>query len=366
MITEWDEYPVHQTPEPVAFPGTSDRNFYDRYFFHGYDLERGIFFAAALGFYPNRSVVDGAFNVVYEGRQHIVRASRLCTGNRSRLSVGPLHVEVIEPLRTLRICVDENPWELAADLYFLRRTPPIEEPRFQQRAHTRLWMDYTRMTQHGRWRGWVRVQNARVDLDPTRSLGARDRSWGLRPVGEPEAGAPVLPWQFFWLWAPLHLPDACLHFAVSEYADGKRWHEYAVVVPDTGTTNAAVEAREGRLQYDLDFRPGTRHIRKAQFRLELADHQQLHVALEPIFHFYMAGLGYGHPAWGHGRYLGDEVVAGEIWDLNTIDPALPLYLHVQSLTRVRCQSGEGLGVLEQLIIGPHAPTGLSGLFDPAP
>ena len=36
MLTRFDDYPVHQTPEPVAHPSTGDRNFYDRYFFNGY------------------------------------------------------------------------------------------------------------------------------------------------------------------------------------------------------------------------------------------------------------------------------------------------------------------------------------------
>ncbi|PZU14334.1 MAG: hypothetical protein DI591_12175, partial [Citromicrobium sp.] len=35
MLTKGDDYPVHQTAEPIAFAGT-DRNFYDRYFFNGY------------------------------------------------------------------------------------------------------------------------------------------------------------------------------------------------------------------------------------------------------------------------------------------------------------------------------------------
>ena len=34
MLTRGDDYPIHQTPEPIAYAG-SDRNFYDRYFFNG-------------------------------------------------------------------------------------------------------------------------------------------------------------------------------------------------------------------------------------------------------------------------------------------------------------------------------------------
>lgn len=366
MITQWDEYPVHQTPDPIAYPGTSDRNFYDRYFFHGYDVDRGLFFGAALGFYPNRGIVDGAFSVSFQERQYIVHASKLVDDDRSELGVGPIRLEVIEPLRSLRIFIEDNPWGIQADLYFMHRTPPIEEPRFRQRTRARLWMDYTRMTQHGRWRGWVSVENLRTQLQPEKTPGARDRSWGIRPVGEPEGGAVSLPWQFFWLWGPIHFPDRCIHFTVSEYADGTRWHEYAVVIDDSYTEGARPRQRLARVHYNLELRSGTRQIHRAEFALELEDRTRMELAIEPILHFYMAGLGYGHPQWGHGRYLGDHVVAGEVWDLKSIDPAVPLYFHVQSLSRVRTNSSEGIGVVEQLMIGPHAPTGLSGLFDPAP
>ena len=58
MLTAGDEYPIHQTPEPVAFSG-SDRNFYDRFFFNGYSADGSVFFAAAMGVYPHLNVIDG-------------------------------------------------------------------------------------------------------------------------------------------------------------------------------------------------------------------------------------------------------------------------------------------------------------------
>ena len=48
MLTKADDYPIHQTPEPIAYSG-SNRNFYDRYFFNGYQKRGDLFFAAALG-----------------------------------------------------------------------------------------------------------------------------------------------------------------------------------------------------------------------------------------------------------------------------------------------------------------------------
>ena len=44
MLTPFDDYPIHQTPEPVAYAGT-DRNFYDRYFFNGYSPDGAVYFA---------------------------------------------------------------------------------------------------------------------------------------------------------------------------------------------------------------------------------------------------------------------------------------------------------------------------------
>ena len=69
MITPWDDYPVHQTAMPVATPVSGDPNHYDRYFFNGFDPDGEFYFGVALGIYPNRGVIDGAFSVVRDGIQ---------------------------------------------------------------------------------------------------------------------------------------------------------------------------------------------------------------------------------------------------------------------------------------------------------
>ena len=67
-LSKGDDYPIHQTPEPVAYAGT-DRNFYDRYFFNGYSTSAGdtSFFATAFGVYPHLNIADAAFVVVRNG-----------------------------------------------------------------------------------------------------------------------------------------------------------------------------------------------------------------------------------------------------------------------------------------------------------
>lgn len=50
--TPLDEFPVHQTPLPMAQVVTSDRNFYDRYYFTAHDRTGEVFLVTGFGAYP--------------------------------------------------------------------------------------------------------------------------------------------------------------------------------------------------------------------------------------------------------------------------------------------------------------------------
>ncbi|MEB2285710.1 MAG: hypothetical protein B6D46_09125 [Polyangiaceae bacterium UTPRO1] len=365
MLTRLDDYPLHQTAEPIAQPATGDRNFYDRYFFNGYTRAGDLFFAAALGVYPNRRVMDAAFSVVRDGRQWVVRGSRLAPIERTETTVGPITVEVVEPLRTLRVRVAENAHGLAADLVFRARTAAIEEPRFTHRVAGRLVMDSTRLTQFGTWEGRLTVGDASVALAPAAVLGCRDRSWGVRLVGEPEGGAPGMPPQFYWLWAPINFDDVCVHFDVNEDGEGRRWHANGNLARVGDFTEGGVEYLQAVAQ-QVRWRPGTRRARAAKIVLTPHRRPPLTLELEPLFAFQMRGLGYLDPEWGHGMWKGEEAVGGDVWTLADLDPLDPRHVHVQQLCRARLDGREGLGVLEQLVLGPHAPSGFRSILDGAP
>src|SRR6185369_11075803 len=116
MLTEFDDYLVHQTAEPIASPATGDRNFYDRHFFNGFTRAGDLYFGVALGLYPNRRVMDAAVTVIRDGEQRSLRSSRRAPTDRRDTRVGPIAVEVVEPLRTLRVRVERNEFGLEADL----------------------------------------------------------------------------------------------------------------------------------------------------------------------------------------------------------------------------------------------------------
>ena len=358
VLTKGDDYPLHQTPEPVAYAGT-DRNFYDRYFFNGYAPDGSGFFAAALGIYPHLNVADAHFSAIRDGVQHNLHASRELGMERMDLQVGSIRIEVVEPLKVLRVIVDGE--GLKADLTFTGRSFPIEEPRFIHRIGPRTFMDYTRLTQNGHYTGWIEIDGVREEV-ASGTMGTRDRSWGVRPVGsrdEQPHGHGVIP-GFFWQWTPINFAHRSVFFHVNADAKGNRWNTRAVIAPDLAGPDRHFDT-DGEMVSQLA--QGTRWPEGGTLTIEGPDGPEV-LQLKPLGRFQMRGLGYTSPKWGHGLYHGPLAVEREDFGLNQCDPATMDNFHVQIPCRVVSdRHGEGIGVFEQLIIGPYQPLGLTGFMD---
>lgn len=372
MLTPFDDYPIHQTPEPLAHTASGDRNHYDRYFFNGYDRDGGLFFAAAMGLYPNRQVIDAAFSVVVDGVQHSVFASGRAPLDRTATRVGPLAIEVVEPLRVLRITADAADLGVQADVTFTARTPAVEEPRARMMDGPILRSDYTRLTQWGAWSGTIRAGGSSISITPNRVLGSRDRSWGVRGVGEPAGGAPARgPRQFYWLWAPLNFDDHCTHLALNEDAEGRHVYQSACIVPllaegapAFGHPEAVEHMRD--VEASVDWEPGTRRSRRSTLTMVPWRGERETIELEPLLTFQMKGIGYFNPEWGHGLWKGEEATGNASWKLADLDPMDTPNLHIQQLVRANADGRQGIGVLEQLVLGAHAPSRFTGPRDGAP
>ncbi len=369
MLTKADDYPIHQTPEPIAYSGT-DRNFYDRYFFNGYTRSGDVFFAAALGVYPHLNIMDAAFSLVVDGTQHHINASRVLNMERMDMSVSPISIDVLEPLQRLRIQVDENDYGLSADLTFTYRAPAIEEPRFIRRNGPRTFMDYTRLTQNGTWSGSINLNGQKIDVTPDAYRGTRDRSWGIRPVGagDPQPVQPPPAAQFYWVWAPLNFDHCITLYHLNADADGLPWNTNAVLCR---TDPNAVPSEMASAESSLTFKSGSRHATGAELRLTDHEGRQTRIELRQKWNFYMLGLGYGNPDWGHGTFRGEHAVGYDSFDLSAIKTSVPPQLHIQAFVEATLTDPDGVqhegeGVLEQLIIGPHKPSGFKDTLDVAP
>ncbi len=364
MLTKGDEYPIHQTPEPVAFSG-SDRNFYDRYFFNGYSPDGSVFFAASFGVYPHLNIMDGAVSILKDGVQRSVHVSRILCMERMDTRVGPLSVDVIEPLKRIHLKLDEAEG-LALDVVFEGRHFPIEEPRFTYRQGPRMVIDCTRMTQNGRWTGSMSIDGEQIEID--NYFGTRDRSWGVRPIGErdPQVSVPIQLPQYYWLWAPINFDNLSLFFHVNEDAYGSPWNTRSVLAMEGAGQEDLLTLN--RPHIEIEWEPGTRRTKSAV--LSATDGQGgVHtVTYAPLSVFQMKGIGYGHPSWGHGVFKGDYAIEREDFTPAEMSWQQPDNLHIQAIVKATHvgpdgQGSEGIGIFEQLCIGPHGPSGWKDVLD---
>ncbi|MEZ5256276.1 MAG: hypothetical protein R2705_05145 [Ilumatobacteraceae bacterium] len=60
MLNALDDFPIHQTPEPLAHHASSDRNVYDRTWFNGYTADGSAYFGIGIAIYPHRRVMRTA------------------------------------------------------------------------------------------------------------------------------------------------------------------------------------------------------------------------------------------------------------------------------------------------------------------
>jgi hypothetical protein len=363
MLTKGDEYPIHQTPDPIAFSGT-DRNFYDRYFFNGYTADGEVYFAAAMGIYPHLNIIDAGFAVRIGAKQYNLHASRHLHMERMDTQVGPVRVEVIEPLQSLRVVVEDNEHGISADLTFTGRHFPIEEPRTTRRNGPRIVQDITRMTQLGHWTGWIKAGGSEVTLVGKSTRGTRDRSWGVRHVGMRDPQVPVTQAEFqvWWYWVPAHFDDRVLHFFVNEDGDGKVWNLGCVMLKDGG---ASEHLRDARLE--VEFEPGTRYPARGTVTAqdEAGGQYRIEIAAGP--RFYLSGIGYMNPDWSHGLNKGPLAVGYDEYDCDAVSHGAR-FEHPQAFARLQMTTPEGTvlqgaGCFESIVLGRHVPSGLSSMFD---
>jgi hypothetical protein len=370
MLSRLDDFPIHQTPAPLAHRAASDANAYDRYWFNGIDANGAFYFGAALGLYPHHHVMDAHFSFLGpDGVQHSLHASRLAPKEPTLTQVGPLALTVLEPMRRLRFACAENEHGIACDLTFVSRAPALEEERVQMKAFdsTRNLVDMTRFTQFGTWQGWLRAGGVTTAIDPVTTFATRDRSWGVRSVGAAAPGRPAAPPAFGWLWAPVHFADECALVGYFQNADGSRWGASGMRVATSATPALYADPGEPALQRfepsgdSLELVPGSRWVKRGVFegRARGSANEKLTLEVETLRRFNMNGLGYAHPKWGHGVWQGELKVEAEVWKESDLAPGNPFHNHIHNLVSARLGAKRGVGLLEQILFGPLSRYGFT-------
>lgn len=364
-----DEYPIHQTPLSLGYVGTSDRNFYDRCYFNAHDRTGEVFFVSGLGVYPNLGVMD-AYAVIRRGdTQRVLRCADALSEDRFNPKVGPYRIEVIEPLERVRLICDEGDHGISFDVTWTGSFPAMMEQPHVMRTGARPIIDASRFAQVGTWEGLISVDGEEIRVDPETWVGTRDRSWGIRPVGEsePEGRAAEEPLEgFWWLYVPMRFEDHALVVIVQEQPDGFRTLNDATRIWADGRREQL-----GWPEFEIDYAPGTRHPTGARLHLKARGGLAFTVEVETRgFVALNVGAGYGgDPDWAHGQWRGRNWLESVAYDMT--DPAIsgrvPFSVvdHV-AVARSSDGHGEGAGLFEHGTFGRHDPSGFADWGSVAP
>ncbi|MGY4711819.1 hypothetical protein ACXDF8_20015 [Mycolicibacterium sp. CBM1] len=370
MLGPLDEYPVHQAPLPIASPSSSDRNFYDRSYFNAHDRTGDIFLITGIGYYPNLGVKD-AYVLVRQGdSQTAVHLSDSIDQDRLNQHVGAYRVEVVDPLQTVRIVMDETEG-MAVDLTWRGLFPVVQEQPHIMRQGNRVTLDAQRFAQLGSWEGHLVIDGREIAVDPSVWIGSRDRSWGIRPIGEAEpAGRPADPpfEGMWWLYVPMAFEDFAIVLIIQEAPDGFR-----------SLNDCTRIWRDGRVEQlgwprvKIHYRSGTRIPTGATIEATDSAGAALRFDVEsklpvPIH----VGGGYGGDSdWIHGMWKGDRFTERLTYDMN--DPAIigrAAFGVIDHVGRAVCHDGgssaEGWGLFEHGALGRHDPSGFTDWLTVAP
>lgn len=256
------------------------------------------------------------------------------------------------------------------DLTWQGSFPAVDEAPHRWRSGPRITLDAQRFAQVGTWEGELRVDGTTHTVSHDRWVGTRDRSWGIRPVGEPEPpgrGADEPIEGFWWNYVPLRFGGFALVVIVQEEPDGHRVLSDAVRVWPSEAQRRPEQLGWPRI--DVQYRSGTRHPDGATLHLTQPDGTPLVVEIETLGSVALnAGTGYGgDQGWAHGTWKGRDWVEGVDIDLTdpAVDAMIPFGLS-DHVARATLGGAEGWGLYELGTFGRHDPSGFTDWASVAP
>jgi hypothetical protein len=356
-----DDFIVHQAPLPIDRPVDSDRHFNDGYWFGFYT--DGIYCFCGLRAHPNNNVMDGYAGAVADGEQRTVRFSRALRPRTGELAVGPLRIDILEPLERLRLRLGANEVGVEWDVE-LTALGLWGEDRAQQFRHGVVLNDVLRYTGVCRPAGWVTLDGREIAIDDSWGA-ARDHSWGMRSTMGPRTplggvgGRPRDP-RATRFWVPFTCGEQIGFFHGHEDGEG------SVLDFDGSVRHGDREIVLAALRHDFEYHPGTNIVQAGRFVLVGTDGEELDYEFEVCCEgVHPQGFGYNQ-GWSDGGnpgvWRGDEVEESSRRDVR--DPAAkPFADHLPEARRIGAtefaarlggpDGTRGMAMIEHMVYGKH-------------
>lgn len=323
MLIPFDDYPYHLSSTPFGDAGTSDLRLFDRYWWAVYDPENRVHVNAGMGLYKNMDTLDGFGSVAHEGYQYNVRVSRRLRPDWETLGAGPYRQEVIRPMQTHRLVLEENEYDIAYDLLWEASDKPFEEA--PHVAIERGWLekDYRRFYQFGTATGWVRVNGETFETGDKPWWAFRDHSFGVRPgmggkmpTRGPGTAEGIGSTEALLVGFALKTTDWAGVWQTNERADGTAFYVDGNLFSHGGRHIKIV-----KVEHDIEFEPGSLSFARGRFRLTDSFGEVHTMEAERFTAYVYQGYGYIDGYWdkaGLGAYRGDLLVEGDRYDLRNV------------------------------------------------
>ena len=308
MLSPMDDYFIHQVDAALNEPPTTDPRFFESLYFAIHEPNGAATLIVRLQTYPNMGVMDAHVIGVLGQRQYNLRLSRVIRNDREVTRIGPLTLEITEPMKRWRLALEDASASCTFDLEFAARMPPFDGGTFD----AGLALQERHFTQSGRCKGWFRIGDSVFRND--NFLAHRDRSWGVR--GPLVGAAPAAARSFdFHLWVPVQFEDCCIFFTAQEDASGRLTKLDGALRWEGETDAIAIKD----VKHDITFQAGSRRMQHATLTLTLENAEKIEMTASHLGDAFLSGAGaYAFPP--RGTYRGDLVVEGEVWDFS--DPVV--------------------------------------------
>ena len=372
-LHRFDDYPFHQGFLTLDVPATSDSHYNDGYWFGWYGGQDYFFFGLRL--HPNNNVVDAYGGVVHAGEQRVLRASRALRPRPDELAVGPLSLEIVEPLRAQRLTLAENETGVSFDVTLTAVAEPFVENPEPMYRFGRLINHVIRYTGVCRAQGTATIDGRTVAIDEWHA--SRDHSWGIRssmgphvPIGGVEPEESDGDHRALRLWVPFEVDGHSGFFHMHEDADG-RLLDFDGRLDERGGDSIGLTGASHRLEYARGAAMGTAGGGLVGGSFVVSDEagREREYTFSVLEGVSVQGYGYNR-GWtdggGPGVYRGPLVTEADRFRLD--DPAVvPAPAHVPEVRRLGLteysavlhgpDGAEGMAMVEHMIYGTYRPYG---------
>lgn len=353
-----DEYFNHQFALPHQVVASSDPNWRERYWVSIFDtVAKDTVLTVGFGKYPNRDVMDGFAILSRGGVQHNLRAARQLLPDNSAVHAGPLSAEVVTPLESLRLKLDDNEAGFGFDFAWQGSAPPALEGRHFEVSRARITHDIARYVQTGRVTGVLRIGTEHVTLEPDRWWGVRDHSWGIRPMSPGPDDPPLVSaeWNFL-AFIPIRFPSFSLHIYLFESQPGRPTHLTAAIMrpPRSGEHDDEIRAVDHDFTWVKDAPVQT--LAGGTIRIAFYSGETMEIAVRGCEgRAFLAGGGYGS---FQGKWKGVNHVEHDIYDLTHAGRLRAYNSHASDhLIEASCGGETGYGIIEYLVRRGYAKYG---------